>query len=201
MRHRTFLAVNLPEDIKKRLVVQQRKIDDLFAPEIGEDISPVRPIRWTKPFNLHITLLFLGYLSDDEVVETCRVAKEIVSEHPSFSLNLTKILYGPPGKIPPRMVWLEGEKSGELALLKNDLEKSLLGQGVHFQSEAKDFSPHITLGRIRAWEWRKIDPAEIPQVEESINLPFSVNSVEVMESVLKRGGPDYAIMESIQLAD
>ncbi|PIX88575.1 MAG: hypothetical protein COZ30_00470, partial [Candidatus Nealsonbacteria bacterium CG_4_10_14_3_um_filter_36_16] len=55
---------------------------------------------------------------------------------------------------------------------------------------------HITLGRIKQWEFRQIEPEERPEVNEEINLTFEVNSIEVMESELKRGGSEYTILES-----
>ena len=58
---------------------------------------------------------------------------------------------------------------------------------------------HITLGRIKAWEFRKIEPEERPIVDEEINLTFEVNSIEVMDSQLKKGGPTYTILESFPL--
>ncbi len=187
MKHRVFIAINLPEGIKKKLVGYQ-----------GE--WPELPIRWTKKENLHITLIFLGYLSDEELLEVCKITKEVASRNRSFSINLNKIYYGPPKKLPPRMVWVEGEKSQEFTSLKDDLEKSLTTSGeVHFAAENRAFSPHITLGRIRTWEWRQIEPEERPEVDIEINLSFEVNSIEVMESELKRGGSAYTILESCQL--
>ena len=41
-------------------------------------------------------------------------------------MYLNKILYGPPKKNPPRMVWADGEKSEELVDLKDDLQEGLL---------------------------------------------------------------------------
>lgn len=163
MRHRIFIAINLPEDIKERLIDYQSKWPEL-------------PIRWTKKNNLHITLEFLGYLSDDELLKVCQDTRELASKHQPFTVTLNKIYYGPPKKMPPRMVWVTGEKMQALGLL-----------------------PHITLGRIRTWEFRQIEPEERPQVDEEINLSFEVKSIEVMESVLKREGPSYIIVESCQL--
>ena len=160
MRHRIFIAINLPEDIKEKLVNYQRKWPEL-------------PIRWIKKDNLHITLEFLGYLSDDEISKVCQNTKKLASKRKPFSITFNKIFYGPPKKMPPRMVWVVGEKIQEF-----------------------DLSPHVTLGRIRAWEFRQIEPEERPKVEEEINLSFEVNSIEVMESVLKKGGPKYTILES-----
>ena len=203
-RHRIFIAINLPENIKKKLVEYQKKWPEL-------------PVRWTKPDSLHITLAFLGYLKDEELVEICKITREVASRHTSFEVRLNKISYGPNGKKPPRppkfsetvtseednnglrkfgrprMIWAAGEKSEEFTALKNDLDKLLAS------SEGRQFSLHITLGRIRQWEWRRIEPEDRPEVEEEIDLLFPVNSIEIMESVLKRGGPKYNIIESINL--
>jgi len=187
MRHRIFIDINLPEDVKKRLADFQSQWPEL-------------PARWTKPENLHITLAFLGYLTDEELVEILRITKEVAQRHQPFSINLNKICYGPP-KMPPRMIWVEGEKSKDLANLQLDLEKSLTSSGkIKFEPEERSFTCHITLGRIRQWEFRQIEPEERPNVETEISLSFDVSSIEVMESSLKRTGPEYTILESCPLS-
>jgi len=190
-RHRIFIAINLPADIKKKLEKYQGELLGL-------------PIRWTNPKNIHITLVFLGHLLDEELLEVCKITKEVAQRNTSFSVNLKKICYGPPrissGQA-PRMVWITGEKSKDFTSLKNDLENSLLNsQKIRFSPENREFSPHITLGRIKQWEWRRIEPEERPIVEKEINLIFSVESIEVMESVLRRGGPEYTMIESYPLS-
>jgi 2'-5' RNA ligase len=188
MRHRIFIAINLPEEIKKELEKFQFKFSEL-------------PARWVKPENLHITLAFLGYLTDEELVEVLRITKEVASRHQPFSINLNKILYGPP-KMPPRMVWVEGEKSKDLANLQIDLEKSLTSSGkIRFEPEERSFTCHITLARIKQWEFRQIEPEERLQIDEDISFSFEVNSIEVMESQLKRGGAEYTVLESAPLAN
>ena len=188
MRHRIFLAINLPEDIKKRLSNYQKKWPEL-------------PCRWTKRENLHITLIFLGYLNDEELVDIIKIVRGVVFRHQSFSINLNKILYGPPNK-PPRMVWVEGEKSQELANLQNGLENAISSPEASTKEnlgEIRPYSPHITLGRIKTWEFRQIEPEERPEISEEISLIFPVESIEIMESDLKRTGPEYAILESLPL--
>jgi len=161
-RRRIFIAINLPEDIKKNLAKYKERWPEL-------------PIRWTKPENLHITFNFIGYITDEELFEVCKKTKEIADKHNLFEIKLTKICYGPFNKS-PKMIWAIGEKIKELNL-----------------------SPHITLGRIRKWEWQRIEPEERSEVDEEIDLSFSVDSIEVMESVLKKGGPEYTILESYNL--
>jgi 2'-5' RNA ligase len=219
-RHRIFVAINLPEEIKKELFSYSEKWAEL-------------PAKWTDKNNLHITLEFLGALTDEEIGEVCVIVKEVAERHSCFSLSINQVLYGPPKKMPPRppkfldgkkdnksdgqedafedndfkseekfwrprMVWAEGEKSKELAAIREDLENSLT-EKVRFVPENRTFAPHITLARISSWEWKQIEPEERPEVNENIDLPFTVESIEVMESVLKRGGPVYTILESHQL--
>ena len=174
MMHRIFIAINLPEDVKNQLAEYQKKIEGLFQPPV--------PVRWTKKDNLHITVEFLGNLSEDELVKVCQDTKEFAKNHKPFTIKLTKIIYGPPR--PPtssklwraRMIWATGEKIAELNL-----------------------TPHVNLGRIKMWEFRQIEPDERPDVSREIGLGFEINSLEVMESQLKKVGPDYTILQSCPL--
>lgn len=184
-KHRVFIAINLPEHIKKELSKYSERWLEL-------------PAKWTAQDNLHITLEFLGDLTDQEIADACQIVKEVSERNKVFSINLNKIIYGPPKKMPPRMVWAEGEKSEELYDLRKDLQEELV-EKINFRPEARGFVPHITLARISEWEFKKFDPEERPEVNEDIDLVFSVDSVDVMESVLRRGGPQYTILESHSL--
>ncbi len=185
MRRRIFIAINLPPEVKKGLAEYSQKWPEL-------------PARWTKPDNIHITLIFLGYLPEEELPSVCEITERIAKEHDSFLIDLNQISYGPPKKMPPRMIWVSGQSSPELAKLKENLEDAL-SEDVHFHHENRAFSPHITLARIKGWEWSKIDPEQRPEIEQNINFKFEVESIEIMESELKRGGAVYTILESIPL--
>lgn len=194
-KHRIFIAVNLPEKIRNKLAEYKEKYPGL-------------PARWTKPKNLHITLAFIGYASDEGLAEACEIAKKVAEKRQPFLVGLNKICYGPKSKLvyadenkPPRMVWALGEKLKEFSALKNDLDNMLLGsQKIRFLAENKEFSPHITLARIKTWEWSKIEPEERPEIEEDVDINFFVDSIEVMESELKRGGAEYEILGSFPLS-
>lgn len=184
MKHRIFVAVNLPEDLKNNLLKYREKWPDL-------------PVRWAKKEKIHITLAFLGYLSEEEILEVCQAVRMVAAKSQPFSISLNKIVYGPPKKTPPRMIWVEGESNKDLAKLQNELEKNLL----EFRSEKRQFKPHITLGRIKTWQWKEMNPEERPEVNEEINLNFEVEAIEVMESFLKKTGPEYAVLESAKLGE
>jgi RNA 2',3'-cyclic 3'-phosphodiesterase len=179
MMHRIFLAVNLPAKAKAELLGPQEQRDDLSA-------------RWTRPENMHLTLVFLGNTSDAELEETKRVAKEVALRHKPFSFLLSKIVYGPSPK-QPRMIWATGETPKELLSLHKDLANALQ------QKEEHLFSLHITLARMSEWEFRSIDPEERPEINQDISFEVPVSSFEIMESKLGRGGAKYSVIESIPL--
>jgi len=190
---RLFIAINLPKDIKKNLEDLEREIQGLFPEEMEE------VIRWIKKDNLHITLLFIGSTSDEKIPQIGEIIKEVVYNQKPFSLNFKKICYGPPKKIPPRLVWLELERSPELLRITRELKKEAMEKNILREAEKREFSPHITLGRIRTWQWKRINPEERPEIEREISLNFEVKSIEIMESVLKRTGAEYSIFKSIKL--
>ena len=97
------------------------------------------------------------------------------------------------------MVWAIGRKSPELAKLKNDLEKSLFENVQAQDNDNYGFSPHITLGRLKTWQLKQMEKEEIPEINEEISLSFPVESIEVMESELKKQGPEYSVLQSIPL--
>ncbi len=155
---RIFIAINLPQDIKEKLVSYN---------------NPELPAKWTKKDNLHITIDFLGYTRDDKIPEIIEETRERFKNTPCFSIKLNKICFGPPNCKIPRMVWATGKADK----LFNNL--------------------HITLARIKKWEFQRLE--EQIDIEQEINLEFQVNSIDIMESKLKRGGPGYILLQKIQL--
>ena len=172
---RIFVAINLSEKIKEKIWEEQEEIKAVF---------PEKTVKWVKKENLHITLAFFGNTSEQRLKEIEEILKKIRQD--SFELKGGEICYGPKNNPLPRLIWIELEKS--LPLL--NIAKELANQ---------KFFPHITLGRINTWQWRKIEPEERPIIEKSIDLKFRVNSIDIMESILRRSGPEYRILNKYNL--
>lgn len=185
VKHRIFIAINIPNGIKQKLLDVKAYWQDL-------------PARWTKPENIHITLVFIGYVTADELKNIDRIVTEVSERHIAFELKLTKILLGPPRR-PPRMVWAEIEKNPELLELQRDLENALYEtpDTGYRKKENRPWSPHITLSRFDPREFQ----GEGYDRNETIDLKlsFPVRSIEIMGSVLKRTGAEYEIVQSISL--
>lgn len=199
-RHKIFIGISLPEDVKNELVKRQERMKEKLAYLYDEGFSS-DIIKWTPKENLHITLEFLGFLTDEEIASTCVAVKEIAENCDSFSVNLSKISFGP-GQVSeneaPKLIWVTGQKSKELTNLKNDLQELLL-ETVKFSPDQKIFTPHITLARIKEWQFKAINIDERPEIDQNLDLLFTTETIEVMESVSKKGGPRYEVLESCEL--
>jgi len=179
MKRKIFISVNIKERDRKRL---------LRAVEIWHDL----PVKWTKEQNFHLTIAFLGHISDDSLGEICEKVRDTVKDINVFDLEFSEILLSP-NKEQPRLVWLVGKISEELRILQENIERSL---GI-FVANKKNFRPHITLGRIRKNKWESLKVA--PEVFSKFSMLVPVESVEVMASDFSSGGPEYAVIESCPL--
>ena len=186
VKRRLFIAINPPERIKNKLEKEQYQWADL-------------PFRWTPKNNLHITLVFIGYVNDEEMLEICQITQEVARQYQPFRIELERICFAPPGKT-PRMIWVTGKENISLINIRNDLEKRIfdLPQIGYTHLEKRPFKPHLTLARFKYVDWRDLSPK--PSVEKEIDLSFSVESIEVMQSNLARSGATYTILESASLA-
>lgn len=179
-KRKIFIEIEVPEGVKKRLVSRTEKWQNL-------------PVKWSKKENLHITLLFLGYVDESVLPEICQKVSEAVSKIESFDIEFDKIEIGPsPEK--PQTVWFSGEASEDLKDLYESVQKEL----DIFQTEKKSFRPHITLGKIRKKKWESLE--EKPEINENFKVTMTVESVSVMESRGEEGGMEYHVIENCPLA-
>lgn len=188
MKKRVFVALDLPADIKSELIQARENINNSF-----EEC----PIRWTKAETWHITLAFLGMLDEVQVDMAKECVAEVVSLHKGFSVALEKIIWAPENEMPPKYVWAIVSLDENLQNLQNDLVQKLDSRGIRLGIEK--FVPHITLGRVVQWAFRRIEPTERPEIEQEVNLGFPIESIDLMESKLSSKSAEYKIIESYPL--
>ena len=183
---RTFIAVNLSSDIKEYL-----------SSLMGNISIPESKIKWVDKDNLHITIKFLGYLSQEKIELIKSELKEITSQHKPFLIQLSSYIGVFPTYTMPRIVWI-GIKEGvnRLEELYNSIEINFFKGG--FLKEEKGFSSHITIGRVKYIK----DKANFIQIIKRIkitNLSQEINSIDLMESELTPSGPIYKITAKFAL--
>jgi len=185
MLHRVFIAINLPDEIKEQLAQFQKN-------------WPTLTCRWLKKETFHITLAFLGNRNEQELEKIYEAVKRGRENHKQFSILLNRICYGPGNMKPPRLVWAEAENSEQFLKLKKDLDKELVGK-INFLPDKREAGAHITLARIKQWNWRRLEIEQRPEVNLEISLEIPVGSIEIMEAHLGRSGARYETLKSFQL--
>jgi len=78
MRKRIFVAIDLPEEIKRELLSYERRWKNLH-------------IKWTNFYNLHITLEFLGEVNKWELNKILQAIEKTALEVKPFNLILNWI--------------------------------------------------------------------------------------------------------------
>lgn len=185
---RAFVAINLPGEIREKLVKWQ---------EIHKNMD----VRWTKKDSLHITLFFIGWIEDEKIKNISLRLKTIADNYQPFDIYLTEITVGPDEKN-PRMIWANGPVPDELKKLSGEITETM--EKIVDRREIHPFKNHITLARkrgsrpIKSGEPRPIR-AGIKLFNEEISLKFRVENFELMESKLLRDGAEYRIIESFGL--
>jgi len=132
---RAFLALKLGDEIESAI-----------AAFIGELRAPRDCIRWVPRGNLHLTLKFLGdAVPPDRLASLARAVSLLAHETPA--LELVAIGAGAfPNLARPRVVWVAIGGDG-LATLASRVETAAVHCG--FARDARPWSPHMTIGRIR----------------------------------------------------
>ncbi len=182
---RTFIAIELPEGIKKKIELLQAPLKKTNA-----------LVSWVKPGNIHITLKFLGEVPEEKINEVISGTEQAVRETKRFTMSLKGMGAFPDFKR-PRVIWIgSGSGEKELSYLANRIEEEM--ERIGFPKEQRKFSAHFTIGRVKS-------PKNIEKLMELIKLTefqteeIPVNEVVVMKSQLHPAGAIYTPLKKIPL--
>src|SRR5438874_2748057 len=105
-------------------------------------------LRWVDPAGIHLTLAFLGELTDEQVAKAIQSAEVAAQQVSPFEYRLSGLgIFGSPRQ--PRVIWMGIEEpSGKLIRLHRALNRELRQR--RFEVDKRPFSPHLTLSRVRA---------------------------------------------------
>lgn len=181
MDKRIFIAINLPSFIKKEIQSLQLKLSHFDW-----------PIRWEPIDNFHITLRFLGKISNIQIAKIIKITEEIGRSQEVFKLSVNNYIFYP-NLILPKIIALEIIDNHSIIKLQNNLSDQVDKLGIGEQ-ERHDFSAHITIGRMKptAGNYRALTKLKY-------SAQFEVKAIDVMESILTATGADYNIIKTIKL--
>lgn len=177
---RTFIAVALPAQLKKRLGGLQ------------ERLAPQAPgIRWIEPALCHLTLAFLGDVPDADLAAISQAVARAVQGVEPFALTLTG-LGAFPSASRPRVVWtgLVSDQLDRLQALHHAVVRALKNAE---RPPADDrFSPHVTIGRLKPTGGPLPDlTALLARQADWSGGSFPISEIATFASVRTSGGQSY----------
>ncbi len=184
---RLFVAIELSGSWRDAAAAVRAQLESRLDPEARSSL------RWVQPELLHLTLRFLGEFPDD-AVGALQLA--IDREVPSVDLALTTAGAGAYGGRRARVVWLgvDGDLGG-LQALASAVERACVAAGA--KPEARPFSPHITLARVReraSLDARGAVAAAVGGLAPPTREEMLVRGVALVRSTLGAGPPRYEVL-------
>ena len=124
---RLFVGIGFPPELKLRLSLL---------------CSGVPGAKWVDPGNFHVTLRFIGEISEDLAADIDDALSRLRARRFTLQMAGTGV-FGDK----PRSLWAGIERSPELVGLRDKIEQALIRVGL--PPEPRKFSPHVTLARLR----------------------------------------------------
>jgi 2'-5' RNA ligase len=197
---RLFVAIELDQAARDAIAREQNRVKKAFGD--GDESA----VRWVRPEHIHLTLAFLGEVSEDRGQAVVGVMRESIRCH-RFA-----IVFGGLGVFPrhgaPRVLWLGlMQGASEVVTLQQEVRGRLANLGIAL--EDRTFHPHLTLGRWRhsqralsrgverrsgfqSHAGKRSDRQRIVEVDRSDEVArVDATDVTVLQSRLSSEGPTY----------
>ncbi|MCW9014583.1 MAG: RNA 2',3'-cyclic phosphodiesterase [Gammaproteobacteria bacterium] len=172
--HRLFFAL-WPDGITRQKIVE----------EFNQSAQAETPGRLMKAGNIHMTLHFIGNVSQQLLKCMDDAAKNVSAKKFHLQINHYGYFYQ------PKVLWMGVEKIPEaLKHLHDKLEIALRQCG--YKADRRIFSPHITLKR------KALNPGPL---ETFPAIDWSVDSFALVESIPVVDGVKYEVIRSYDLVE
>lgn len=154
------------------------------------------PVTWVRSEGLHLTLKFLGEVSEARYPAVVEAVGTAVRGTPPLTFTLTEV-----GAFPAvhraRILWAGLESDAALELLVHRLEQGCAALG--FPVEGRTYRPHVTLGRVR--EGQRLSSSAVQAIDQARLEPVSCLATEVLlyQSHPGPGGSRYEVRATFPL--
>ena len=171
---RAFIAIDLPERIKGKIA------------ELENDLKKCDLVfRWVKPKNLHLTLKFLGDITQEQAGKIKEAIAKVSGKFAAFETSFNGFGFFP-NERGPRIFFISIDKGELLKSIAGELEEELEILG--FEKENR-FKSHITLARIK--DLKNIESLKAKTKNTCLNEGFLIESITLHKSILTKEGPIY----------
>lgn len=188
---RAFVAAEIPPAI-------QRALGQISA-DLQSEMKGL-PLRWVPVENIHLTLKFLGETSEENITPIIGIMGKLTQKVTSMEVSLNG--FGVfPNRHRPNVIWVGLEIPETLFDLQRRLEAETSRLG--YQPEARVFSPHLTLARVR----REAHPGDLKRVADlmatrpKVGAAGRIDFITLFRSELRPGGAVYNALFRSPLAE
>ena len=173
---RAFTAIELPEELRARIYDLTKKIPGNIT-EVSKE-------------NLHVTMHFFEEIGEDrikdisETLDSIKVSRFKASVHGLSHFGGKEI----------NVIYAKVFDNRSIKRMYYQISRDLQSKGIFFDT-GTDFTPHITLARVKM----KADPNLRDFINENAEYSFGdfeVNSISLKRSVLGGSGPEYTTIAS-----
>jgi 2'-5' RNA ligase len=187
---RVFVALELPVPIQDAI----HSATAGLRSALGTDL-----IRWVPVRNIHLTLKFFGDVSTANLEILKQTLKMESAQHPAFDLQIETIGSFPNSKR-ARVLWVGINAPTSLTSLARGIESASVKLG--YPAEERDFSPHLTIGRVR----QNVSAADLQKIRIALEATkvgklgsLHIDEVHLFKSDLKPNGSVYTRLFSTPL--
>lgn len=138
---RLFVAAEPADVVRTEAIAAVQRLRERL-----EHVKASRGIRWVPPENMHLTVWFLGEVSDARAAAVLDALRPALAA-PAFELHLAGFGAFPPTG-PPRVLWM-GVTRGidQLARAHDEIGERLRPWG--FPADTRAYSAHLTVARVK----------------------------------------------------
>ena len=161
--------------------------------ETGFD--PQRAVRWIRPTQFHLTILFLGNVPLSEIASLEMTANEVMALFKELPVLTLSGIGSFPAFHRPRVLWVGCSSNGLLQQLQSGF-LAAFSKKIPLKENERSY-PHITIARFRHLPRRFAERMRI--LSEKDWLPeciWRVNSVSLMRSVPGPEGAEYTCLSN-----
>ena len=175
---RCFVAVELEDALRRPLIGL-----------LHRQLPRTRDVRWCTEQQLHVTLKFLGEVSDGQISAVCDAVTAAAEFVEPFSLRLAGLGCFPSERS-PRVLWCGVEDDGDGCARWVELADPLFEE-LGFSRETRRFHPHVTLGRSKNPAGGDVLRRVLEEVSAPTTPTMTVDEIVLFESRLAPGGAQY----------
>jgi len=186
---RSFIAVNIGINALRAIADEQSGLRRRVGERGGD-------VRWVAPQNLHVTLRFLGQVTEPMVAAIQDGLEPVVRTIAPFEVTAAGLGVFP-DELHPRVVWVGlREEGGALERLYGATSEVLVRMG--FNLDDKPFTSHVTLGRVKGGDGAALAACVAESGERKYGA-FTVREIACYRSDLRPGGADYQVLWRLPL--